>query len=391
MKLKQIEEDFIVNEVYDINMFKDKKEDRGKPYYYFKLIKTNYTQINAIMKVASIFNTSKKLVHFAGTKDKVGVTSQVVSVYGINEENFDKNLEFFNTLKDLRLEFLGEFDGRVNLGDNLGNDFLITLRDLSDDEVVLIGKNYPMIKKEGVLNFFDSQRFGYANNSHIVGKYVLQNNLEKAVYEILTSLPIDNPSEDLIHFVDKVKSNWSGVIESNNILIDEIIAVAPKFLRSEVLVLEHLKRFQNDFPGAFRKIHKKLRTLYLNAYQSFIFNETLLEMNRVVLDGGVDLFDKITELELVFVGMNLDGVDDIIKKLIFDLLKKDELSFESFELKHMPEIRFSSVFRKVKVFPEELVVGEFFDDDLNEGMKKVEVCFRLGSGEYATNIVKQLF
>jgi len=388
MKLKLIPQDFVVNEIYDMEIFKEKKENRAKPYYYFKLIKTNYSQLDAVDKVAKIFGTSRKLVHFAGTKDKVGVTSQVISVYGVNVNTFEENLEFFNSLKDLHLEYLGQFDGRVNLGDNKGNEFVITLRDLSDDEVLKIKDKFPNIEKNGVFNFFDSQRFGYANNSHIVGRYVLQNEIEKAVYEIMTSLPTNNPSDDLICFVDEVKKNWDDVKNCDRVVVEKLIEIAPGFLRSEVKMLEHLGKHKNDFPGAFRRIHKKLRTLYVNAYQSYLFNETINEIKKK--ENGEELFEKIKELELVWQKVDLSG-DELIEKIVLDLLERYKLSLESFELKHMPELRFSSVLRVVKNYPKNMKLGDFCDDELNEGMKKVEIFFELFSGEYATNVVKQLF
>ncbi len=60
MKLKQIAEDFVVDELYDINLFKEKNEDRKQPYYYFKLTKKEYNSIRAINLVAESFNTSTK-------------------------------------------------------------------------------------------------------------------------------------------------------------------------------------------------------------------------------------------------------------------------------------------------------------------------------------------
>lgn len=385
MKLKQIPKDFIVDEIFDLKKLNLELEDVKKPYYYFKLTKINYNQLDAILKVAKIFNTSKKLVHFAGTKDKVGITSQLISIYGIDENNFEKNLEFLNQkIKDLNLEFLGKFNSRVNLGNNLGNHFKIVIRDLDENQILKAKNNVEKIEKTGILNFFDSQRFGYANNSNIVGKYVLQNNIELAVKEILTSIPKENFTLDLKEFVDFINLNWEEIKNCNENIIDNAITICPNFLRKEKKILEHLKKYKNDFPGSFRTIHKKLRTLYVGAYQSFVFNKILEEF--CVLDN----LDLENDLELELVNSN-SCFDDFLNPIVNKILEKDNLSFDNFNLKHMPELKFVKNLRKVKIFPKNIQILEILEDDLNLNKKKLKISFDLGSGEYATNVIKQLF
>lgn len=384
MKLKQIPQDFIVDEIFDLDIFKDRDEERKQAYYYFKLTKTNYNQMNALQQIARGFNTSKKLVHFSGIKDKVGVTSQLVSVYGIKEENYQTNLDFFNNQKDLQLEFLGKYKSRINLGDNLGNRFTITVRNLSEEDIEKAKINLIKLQREGVLNFFDEQRFGYANNSHIVGKYVLQNDLQAAVKEIMTSLPSNTRSELMINFVKSVKENWEGLVSQYVDMIDKVLEATPRYLENEQKILQHLKKHKNDFPGAFKRIHKKIRTLYINAYQSYIFNETILKLKEQ------NLLEKYSELALIDSNSN-ETLDETILEIVSKMLEADNLTFEQFKLPSMPELKLTDVKREVRIFPKDLTILDTSDDELNENKKKVVVIFDLGSGEYATNVVKQLF
>ena len=378
MIVKQIPEDFRVFEVYDFESIKNRRDTDSKEYYYFVLTKKNYTQMRALERIASAFNTSRKLVYFAGTKDKVGVTKQLVCVYGIKADNFEKNLEYFNSEEDLNLEFLGKYNSRLVLGDNLGNRFEIVVRDLNGDE----NNNLDEINKTGVLNFFDSQRFGYAGNSHIVGKYLLKNDLKNAVFEIMSSRPSNSDSELLNNFVDFVDKNFEEFAQQNVEVIDSALAICPRYLSNESQMLEHLKKHKNDFPGAFRKIHKKLRMLYISAYQSYIFNETILKLKEM------GILENYKELELV---LSDTIYDEVIEKIVFDLLEKDGLVRDNFKLKSMPEFKFRQNFRDTRVFPKNIVISEFFDDELNEGKKKLVISFELGSGEYATNVITQLF
>lgn len=382
MKIKQIFKDFIVNEIYDLETLKLKDEGKDKPYHYFILKKTNYAQIRAIEKVASVFSTSSKLLHFAGTKDKAGITTQLISVYGINPKTFKENINFFNqNVEDLELEYIGEFKARLNLGDNLGNQFIITVRDLEKSQIEYAKNKIEILQKEGVLNYFDEQRFGYAGNTHIVGKFVLQNEIEKAYFEILTSMPSE-PKENLINFINFIKENWQEIKSQNVEIIDKAIELIPIYLRDEKRGLEHLKKHKNDFPGAFKKIHKKIRTLYINAYQSYLFNETIKELKQK------NLIDKYNELELI----NKDTpLDSNIKDLIKNLLEKDNLSQENFTLKSMPELNIRPAKRETKIKVNNLKIIEENIDELNENKFKIIVSFSLQSGAYATNVVKQLF
>lgn len=350
MKLKQIPEDFIVNEVFDIKPYlSDSKE-----YYYFKLKKINYSQLKAIETVARIFKKSSKQIHFSGTKDKVGITTQIISINFSNLNTLENNINFFNErINDLELELLGHGNERINLGSHNGNEFIITIRDLSDKEIETAKDNIKIIEKDGVKNYFDSQRFGFANNSDIVGELVIQNKIEEAVKEILLSLP-ENPAENHLEFNNYIKNNWNEIKNANSQVIGTAIKLAPRFLYGEVEILNHLKKFKNDFPGAFRNLHKKLRTLYLNAYQAKIFNNYL---------------DKHS----------------------IDELKNKEIQLEEIHLTHMPELSIDEVpKRKAIVYPNNVKIIEEGVDELNN-KKLIKISFTLENGAYATNIIKFLF
>ncbi|MCA9459271.1 MAG: tRNA pseudouridine(13) synthase TruD, partial [Nanoarchaeota archaeon] len=279
---------------------------------------------------------------------------------------------------------IGKFKGRINLGDNLGNNFVIVVRDLVKEDVLLAKENLNRISSSGVWNYFDEQRFGYAKNSHIVGRYLLLGEIEKALKEILCSCP-PNPSEDLKLYTNFLNENWNRIVAQDEKIVDEIKEIVPKFLTSDLHIIRHLIRAKNDFYGAFRNIPKKIRTLYVNAYQSYVFNEMLAKFSEGSLSQEIP-----EELELVNLESDLNAFGgDIVKKI----LENDNLSLDNFKLAKMPELRLCGIKRKVKIFPSDLKfsLGDCGNDDLNEGKLKLSVTFSLGPGEYATNVVKQLF
>tara|TARA_Y100000310_G_scaffold334126_1_gene413120 strand:+ start:491 stop:1354 length:864 start_codon:yes stop_codon:yes gene_type:complete len=149
MKVKQIPEDFVVEEVLDLEISEG-------PYFYYKVKKKNW---NTLDLVKTIKNKLKvRDVGFAGLKDRNAVTYQYISV--------KKKIEF--TIKDVEFEYLGRGKKRVYLGKLKGNKFKITIRDL--DEKV--------ISPREVLNLFGEQRFGEKNDR--IGKLIVQRKFDEA-------------------------------------------------------------------------------------------------------------------------------------------------------------------------------------------------------------------
>ena len=143
-KIKQIPEDFIVIEVN--NELKKLIKEKGN-FTLYKLTKKNYNTQNAISTLSKIFNIPSKFFNFAGTKDKIAITEQFITIH----KGPEKNLE----ITDIKLEFLGYVEERLNLGNLDGNQFIITIRNIK----------YKPEKKLSIPNYFDSQRFGKnANN-----------------------------------------------------------------------------------------------------------------------------------------------------------------------------------------------------------------------------------
>ena len=57
----------------------------------------------------------------------------------------------------------------------------------------------------------------------------------------------------------------------------------------------------------------------------------------------------------------------------------------------MPELKIFSNKRKTRNYPKNLELFAEEIDELNENKLKIKISFELGSGEYATNVIKQLF
>ena len=169
-KIKQLPEDFIVKEINDIKL-----NDTGR-YSYFLLKKKNYNTLRAIQAIANKVKIYEKNIGFSGNKDKNALTEQLISISKGN-----KSIENIK-LKDIELEFLGKGDEKIYLGNLKGNEFTITIRNLSNKE---INKIKEKIKQKEILipNYFGQQRFSKLN--YQIGKAIINKNFENAINLIL--------------------------------------------------------------------------------------------------------------------------------------------------------------------------------------------------------------
>ncbi|MBW2966114.1 tRNA pseudouridine(13) synthase TruD [Candidatus Woesearchaeota archaeon] len=209
-KIKQIPEDFFVKEIPDYQL------DQKGEYSYFLLKKRNYTTMNAISKIANKLKIPLKFIGFAGNKDKIAVTEQVISIKNLKVTDIAKL-----NIKDIKLEFVGNSNKPISLGDLKGNQFKIIVRNLPTKRTLT--KSI-----ERIPNYFGPQRF--SKNNIEIGRYLVKKNFKKAI--------------DLI---DQRKVN------------------------------EFLEDNPGNYIGAIRTLPLKLRKIYIHAYQSFLWNKTVEE------------------------------------------------------------------------------------------------------------------
>ena len=291
-------------------------------FTYFILEKHNYSTEKAIQTLAKYHNLPRKAFGYAGSKDKVAHTKQVCSVKGKIGNN---------ELKDLKVSVLGKGMQPISLGDLEANKFEIVVRNIDSSPTRI----------EIVMNLFDSQRFGIKGNNHEVGKAILKKDFKRAV--------------ELIQ--DSVRYRQ----------IDELLKSRP-----------------NDYVSALRLIPKKTLTMYVHAYQSFIWNETVrryYEKNK-----SEDL-----ELGIPLVGFGTELGDSEIDNTIKEILESEQVSLNEFVIRAIPELSSEGNMRNAFAEVQELSISKLEDDELNKGRKKCKVSFTLSKGSYATNVIKQMF
>jgi tRNA(Glu) U13 pseudouridine synthase TruD len=226
----------------------------------------------------------------------------------------DKKIQDTN-LKDIEIKVIGYGDKYISLGDLKGNKFEITVKDLSEEEI----KSFESKQKPFLMpNLFGEQRFSSQNVD--VGKAIIKRDFEKA---------------------------------------------------AELLKLDIIN---NNYIGAIRKINKKVLRLYIHAYQSYIFNETIKRYSG----------KENEKIPVVGFGTELDNYDDEIKKIISKILKEEDLDLRDFITVKIPELSEEGTERDLFVEIENLEV-------LGKGNDWIKIKFFLQKGSYATEAIKFLF
>lgn len=301
------------------------------PYIHFHLQKTNRDQQDAFNLLARALNlggggpnvnlnriASKELT-VAGTKDKRGVTVQRVSlrrgrktaedvwkaVNGIGRDNSDghggrgggrggrggrgggrfgghsgsrKTLVDAVTSRGERGLRVGHFsynERPLFLGDLSGNRFVIVLRNLKVDHEDTVHKALGVLRAQGFINYYGMQRFGTSSlSSHQVGLPLIRHDFETAV-KLLLAVREDDTEE--VYTAKELYAQGQ---------VKDAFQLMPRWASAERAILgkmldEEKRNGQgckhNDWQAYFMAIPKGLRTMYMHAYQSFLWNHVASE------------------------------------------------------------------------------------------------------------------
>ncbi len=213
-------------------------------------------------------------------------------------------------IKDVSLEVVGTGNKPISLGDLKGNKFRIKFST----------KN----KTDFIVNYFGPQRF--SKNNKDVGKAIIKKDFKKAC----------------------------ALIESHK-------------------VSRHLERFPTDFVGALKKLDKKVLSLYVNSYQSYLWNKAVEQFL-----GKKFLNEKIESFSVPLVSFDMEITNPDFEKIYEKLLKEECLSLKGFLIKQMPEVTPTQAERDLIVD----VTG--FENDWGY------VKFFLPKGAYATVVLEKL-
>jgi len=393
-------EDFIVKEIWKGVILDFDREvwlGSGGDFLLVLIEKKDWDTLKIVREISKRLGISRKRIKFAGTKDKRSLSIQILSIFGVDEDEISKL-----KIRDVRLKVIGRQNKPIGLGDLDGNYFEITIRNVEREDIAIIKDNIEKINQEGVPSFYYFQRFGNRLNNHLVGKELVRRNFENAAKIFLTDylLEKDEESREARVFLSE---NWGE--------FKKALKIFPKKLTYERIILEHLAKYPRDFVNAMRRLPKELLKILIHAYQAYLFNIAVSirgDHIKDVLKGDIvfecrgwfvdrenpKFAEHISYTENFVATAFLPGYKAKIAKgfqgdLEKDLLKKEDIRLEDFYIKQFPEISSEGGRREVLIRTK-IDVRDISKDGLNPGKFKVKIAFCLMKGCYATSVLREL-
>jgi tRNA pseudouridine13 synthase len=386
MKIKQRPEDFSVKESYRFDEVAD------GPFRIYLMDKQKLSTFDAIGILAQKFGLKPGQVSYCGLKDKQGRTEQIIAVKGVDIEMQEENL---------RLKLLGRTDKPLSSANTTSNRFAVTVRAVPLPELPQLTLAAAELGRLGVINYFDSQRFGSLKHGQgFIAKDLLRGDFEAGLRNYLARpSPLDR-SEDA-----KVKEFWAQNWGDWNARCP--FPSVKKYWR----VLKALQNEPTDFVNAFLQIDSDYRAMLLFTYQSYLWNESVRRLLQLTFtreqlfpmpyqagtllfhqDATHDQLEYLTTIKVPLLGPTTTFEDTKVAEAVTWVLGREKLKLEELRIKEAPRmLYFKHELRHAMVHPAKLVVGKPRPDEHNRGFMKVNVAFTLPPGSYATLVVKRLF
>jgi tRNA pseudouridine13 synthase len=422
--IRQSVEDFVVEEVLvdgskaQINQSVMHQVLSSSPtknrYLLCVMVKRNWDTFQAIKVVAEQLGISTRQIQIAGIKDAKAVTAQHITVESVSAEDIQKI-----HLKDIEIRPVGYFRSKLSSYYLLGNSFNITIRATSCSKST-IKKRVTKIIEElealgGAPNFFGHQRFGTTRPiTHLVGKAIVNGRLKKAAMLFLAKPSrYEHPESRQAREQLQTTQDFKQALKN-----------FPRQLRYERLMLKHLAEKSDDFAGAFRKLPIKLRELFPQAYQSYLFNKFLsrrienevplnkaedgdyvvnvehsglpmLTMYRMANTQKLEEVNKAVKTGRMYMAIPLIGFKQRLSQGVQgenekQILEEECVSPENFKINVMPEISAKGELRTAITPLNNFSLDKILEDSANPSIRKAELSFMLHRGSYATIILREL-
>lgn len=249
----------------------------------------------------------KRGISYAGMKDKRGVTSQFCSAYRATKEQMlavnrslagPKHGGGNTSTRGASVIKLGNFtysSEEVRLGQLKGNRFDVVLRNIDigvaddiegDAKTKLVNERLEAagkaLRERGFVNYFGMQRFGKFRDTHEVGICILKGDHEGAVDVIMREKGSDsNEYQNTAVARTKWAQRFAGVDLTNEEaakdaemkVAKDVVRSLGRFMVCEKSIVSSLSRKPRDYKRAFGSVSKQMRSMFLHAYQSYIWNK----------------------------------------------------------------------------------------------------------------------
>ena len=425
--IRQFVDDFVVEEVLVDGSKAEINQSEGyvkrgvlsssalkERYLLCVLVKRNWDMFQALRVIAEQLGINTRSIQIAGIKDAKAVTAQHITVEGVTAEQIQKV-----QVKDIKICPVGYFRSKLSSYFLFGNNFHVDIRAIDHIKSTIEKRITKTIEEleaiRGVPNFFGHQRFGTTRPiTHLVGKAIAKGNIRKAVMLFLAKpSPHEHPESRQARKQLQATQDFEQALKN-----------FPKQLHYERLMLKHLIKNPDDYVGAFRRLPIKLRELFPQAYQSYLFNKFLsrrianglplvrakvgdyvvnversglpmLKMHKIANVEALTEINRAIEagkmrLAIPLIGFKQRASLGVQGDIERQILEHEGISQEGFKISAMPEISTRGELRAAISPLNNFSLDEVSEDSANPSKHKAEVGFMLYRGSYATILLREL-
>jgi tRNA pseudouridine13 synthase len=382
--IKQRNEGFKVSEVVADSLARDLSSsfDDQHRYPLFLLEKEGVDSNHALFEIAQKFHLNLRVM---GIKDAKASTKQFAGSERVLRDP-PKELKTAHTVLSLR----GFTRKPLDKAFLAGNKFEITIYGPRALDLVDF---VPEISKIG--NFYGLQRFGSERLvTHLVGREIIRRNFDRAVDLLLSyTTEYDTPMSREIRERSSDPSNYR-----------QLVRELPRGMDIERQLMSAIVAGKNAV-SALRAVPITIRRLFVQAYQSFVFNKCL---SKAVLSGadlirpergdlcfemeGESTFGRIVKFENLASGqravpaVRMAGYtfqpgkgrfEDITKTI----LEEEGITPKDFHIKEMQELSQQGGFRQAPLWCAEFEYRT---------APQLVMSFKLPKGSYATTLLREL-
>ena len=271
----------------------------------------------------------------------------------------------------------------------------------TEDDLRKAESALPSLQQHGVPNYFDEQRFGSIGESgEFIAEPWIHGNYERT---LRLALAEPNPFDQSAERKQKeiLRDLWGKWTECKQ-------ALDRSHRRSIITFLDDRP---GDFKGAWSRVNKDLRSLWLAAFQSQLWNEMLANLLREqvaaadraevpIKTGPLTFPTQLSDdhavrlqrlnLPLPSARFRLDEIaDPEIRSLLERTLAARNLELRQIRVKHPRDSFFSKGDRAAFVTPGNIEWSSD-EDELYPGEFKLNLSFDLPRGSYATIVIKRI-
>jgi len=382
MRYKVQPEDFIVEERIRLPL-----APRGR-FAIYRVHKRGVTTLSVQAQMARTLKVPQSAIVFPALKDKDAIAVQHVAVRGTGPGRLMGD------------GFVGEFLGRsprpLAPTDIIANRFTIVLRGLSAEEAACIPEYLAQVARSGLPNYFDQQRFGsLVPGEDPIGKRILQRDAEGALRAYFTQ-PFAGDPAPVREFKALAATRWGDW--------DALFKAAPRPSNYRS-VLTYLRDHPTGYRRALNLVTRRLLSLYLAAYQSFLWNRIAAHYLATRLGESPAHIEVAGERLPLYreLSQHLDRdatiplphhravyADPTLAAVVTRVLEEEGLILSDIKARILKKAYLPKGERALLLFPQDTSISSPQPDDLFPGRSKLTLAFTLPRGSYATLVLKAL-